>query len=88
VVNPPISPPFLQTATSIPTTAQPAALPHESEAIQTNTILKDKMTPTPLATQSQPRNDPFLIKSHNRSKFICPSYTPKYKATCPTIEIQ
>ena len=88
VVTQPNPPPFLQTATPTPTAVSPAALPHESEAIQTNTTLKDKMTPTPLATQSQPRNDPFLIKSHNRSKFICPGYTPKYKATCPTIEIQ
>jgi hypothetical protein len=88
VVTQPFSLPFLQTATLTPTAAQPAALPHESEVIQTDNALRDKMTPTPLATQSQPRNDPFLIKSHNRSKFICPSYTPKYKATCPTIEIQ
>jgi hypothetical protein len=88
VVTQPISLPFLQTATPIPTDAPPAALPHESEVIQTDTTLEDKMTPTPLATQSQPRNDTSLLKSHYRIKFICPGYTPKFKATCPTIQIQ
>jgi len=88
VVTQPNPPLFLQTATPTPIAVPPAALPHESEVIQTDTTLRDKMTPTPLATQSQPRNDPFLLKSHNRSKFICPGYTLKFKATCPTIEIQ
>ena len=88
VVAQPIPLPFLQTATPIPTAAPPVALPHESEVIQTDNSLRDKIKPTPLATQSQPRNDPFFIKNHNLSKFICPGYMPKFKATYPTIEIQ
>lgn len=88
VVTQPNPPPFLQTATPTPTAVPPAALPHESEVIQTDTTLRDKMTPTPLATESQPRRDPSPIKRFTRSKFICPGYMPKFKATCPTIEIQ